>query len=519
AAPVNAGSTTVVVPGGNNAPTNSQNNSSNILITQQQATIGVAQAESVLHEALGKLLGRSDATQAFATELNTVVFKLQDVARIYSLHPVAKKEHAAAHYLAEVLPPALGIQHPLVGAAYNATKHYYVQLAKKRHDRVAASNALQTAGQYANLAIRSRVSSPDNDDDLDSLLTVMADDILKVLRASGLATDRKASEEIFSVCKQTVMDSPYRTSPTLLHRISIMEEIFKAQLKVMEHSEALSRLSTRLDESKKEMLRLVKSIKRHRNRVDLYGHQCLDAITQIRDEMVRACKGVSENFVLDKLDELKQLHVTLTKLPENGATGAEHGEEGGLLDVGSGGEWTTVLGGVTKNPLSQNAGTTEESDAQNHNVDASKAITNAKSSRVYTSPYAILGGAPNQVDEDQDEYSGSPGGKQTRSATKHGGSSSTRYSTRGRGGGGGTRPPLLTPAAVHYLETLSERPGTHGHAGLKRPETVDRLASLMPRLANSAVARNHNPVRSYSQQVQKASSASLAATVLATKNV
>lgn len=515
AAPVSAGTTTVLVPGNNTTVSSNNVNASNsVTITQQQATVGVAQAETVLQEALAKLLGRSDATQSFATELNTVVYKLQDIARIYSLHPVAKKEHAAAHYLTEVLPPALGIQHPLVGAAYNATKHYYVQLAKKRHDRVAASNALQTAGQFANLAIRSRVESPEYDDELDSLLTVMADDILKVLRASGSATDRKASEELFSVCKQTVMDSQYRTSSTLLHRIAIMEEIFKAQLKVMEHSESLSRLSTRLDDAKKDMLRLVKSIKRHRNRVDLYGHQCLDAITQIRDEMIRSCKGVSEAFVLDKLDELKQLHVTLTKLPEHGV-GGEHGEDGGLLDAGSGGgtEWTAVLGGVAKNPLAQGGG--EEGGDPSLNANKASMVNNTKASRMYTSPYAILGGAPSEVDEDQDEYSGSPGGtKQARSATKHSGATSTtRYSR-----GGGTRPPALSPAALHYLETISERPSTQGQAGMKRPETVDRLASLIPKLGNSAVAKNHNPVRSYAQQVQKASSASLAATIQASKS-
>jgi hypothetical protein len=513
--PVTTGTATVVVP------PSAAGGTPSVVITHQQATVGVAQAEAVLHEALGKLLGRSDTTVAFVSELNTVVYKLQDIARIYSLHPVAKKEHAAAHYLAEVLPPALGMAHPLVGAAYNATKHYYVQLAKKRHDRVAASNALHTAGQYANLAIRSRVSSPENEDELDSLLTVMADDILKVLRASGAAGDRKASEDLFSMCKQTVMDSSYRTSPTLLHRLAVMEEIFKAQLKVMEQSEALSRLSVRLDDAKKEMLRLVKSIKRHRNRVDLYGHQCLRSVTDIKDSMVASCKGVTESSILDKLESVRVLHATLTKIPDDHNGNLDDADEGGF-EGSVGGEWTAVLGSVTKNPLTDGNGNAKDEDNKEHGgakAEASRAsIANQKLSRVYTSPYAILGGAPNEVDDEQDDFAGQNANKQrganNTGSHKHHRGGSSRHTNRSSG----SRPPALTAAAQHYLEALTERPGTCGMAGTKQPETVDRLATLMPRLSQSAVARNHNPTRAYAQQVQKASSASLAAVMQAQKN-
>lgn len=502
-----------------------------------QAVNEVAEAEVVLQDALEKILERPDVQTSFSTELNTVVLKLQNIAQIYSQHPVAKKEHSAAHYLADVLPPVLGESHPLVGAVYNSVKHYYVQLAKRRTDRLAASTALQTAGKFACLALQSRVHAVDIEDEIDSLLTVMADDIVKVLRA-GNAADRKASEELFSQAKQIIAASAYRSTPIVLQRLHTMEEIFKAQLKVMEHSEALSKLTQRIDDAKTRMLQLSKSIKKHHNRVDLYGKQCLQGITDIRDEIKRAVKNISEYDIQRHYLSLCELHDVLTKTsPQeeedtDGQTNGENKDFGGVRLPGM----PPGLAEANKrraNELAEAGLASQESSSPN-----------PKLSRTYTSPYAILPGAPAVLEEDHGENNGAGvANRRTQSTGRVKARHSVRDSLRSR--------EALSSAAQYYLSSLVDHrvtspeppqalntpqkptaqqqlsgasspfksPGSDSQ-GLgpnvatpaqslklarsgKRPETVDALAKLMPRIALSMDSRNYNPIKSFQYAQRK----------------
>lgn len=494
----NFGSVLVVNPA---APA-SGNNTNNALsvVTQQQATVGVAEAEQVLHDILQKVL---PSPEKFASELSTVVSKLLTIAQIYSMHPVAKKEHAAAHYLSDVLPAALGEHHPLVATAYNATKHYYVQLAKKRADRIAAATALHTAGKFACLALASRVATPDIEDELDSLLTVMSDDILKVLRA-GTAADRKASEELFAQCRQILLDSSYRTNSVMQQRILSMEEIFKTQLKVMEQSEALSRLSKRIDDARTKMLQLSHSIKRHKNRVDLYGKQCLQGIKDTYADIVTVCSNVNESDILHKMQNLEDLFVELSK------SGPHSLEDGAVDEASEGSPWDALMTSVGKPTGSPKRDdgvprvTAEsqpgQSDGSADNADETSrgAVVNGKFSRVYVSPYTILGGAPSDLD---DAHSDAvvPGAAQAR-ATAASANRKVRPSHRES-----QKPASLTPAAQFYLQSLSPSDSSQSDAFAKRPQTVEHLAALMPKIAHSFGSRNYNPIRSYAEQKQAAS--------------
>jgi hypothetical protein len=278
----------------------------------------------------------------------------------------------------------------------------------------------------------------ESDEAVDSNLTVISEDIIKVLRSGGQA-ERQAASDIYNECAQVIANSKYAASQVVLSRLHTLEDISKVQTRVVEQSSAQSARMKEMVEAKHRMFELFKEIKRHTNRGDLYSQKLLREITGIRDEMKKVTKAYSTSADIQRMfQEIVELHDTLTK------SRAE-----------------------TPTPDSS-----EASDATSEGED--DLSPPAKVIRQYVSPYAVLG--PSPVDPDETAIAAQQQRRSTRRVPKkrmsHQGASSAK---------------ALSHAAVSYLESLSAN-----HE--KKKETIERLSKLLPQITATTERRRINPV-------------------------
>lgn len=435
----------------------------------------LAQAEAVLHRIFDKIFAAPDLHERHSHELASVVRSMQHIIEIYSQQPVAKREHQALHYLVEKLTTNLGETHHLVGAALGQIKSYYVTLATlRRDDSVASSTALQTAGQFAVQWLRCRVASEDAADDIESHLSVIRDDIIKVLRAGG-PQERQAATDIAASCQQIVQGSQYATNEQVQGAMRSIDDAFKTQLKVMEQSERTERVIQRIDNLQKEMVHCIANIKKHANGTDRYARGQVARMAELRDRALKLAEDAKDANVMARAQHLAQLHDDLLFIkPVPPQQPGSQGQPGGAASSST----PTTRG---QQQSERQLGNVGESNSAQCGV-AGGAASAVSKSRVYVSPYAFLGTGEKQDDvvllDPVDVISPA-----SRGATVGGGygrSRRNRDSTSGAIGGSGSGP---SPSAIAAFATLSEQSG-------RSKQTTEQLTRLFPRLAATAGKRN-----------------------------
>jgi hypothetical protein len=289
-------------------------------------------AEEVLRATAAKLLKRGPTVaDTYGNELNTVVALLQRVTAAYSELPTAKREHQGMHYLVDVLTPVLGRAHPLVGSALGQITRYYLKLSHlSREGSVAGSTALQTAGKYGCQWLEC-LASGDDATVVESLLTLLREEVVRVLRAGG-APDRAAALQIADDCREVVLAKlTLRKQPPIVTSLSLLDDVFKAQLKVVEETQQSAAFAAEIKQLRAAMVEASVNVSRHTDRANIYCRKQIQKIGDMRKRVTFILSKVRDTDVIAKAHEFIAKHDELLRVaPPPGTGAAEETEDAGL---------------------------------------------------------------------------------------------------------------------------------------------------------------------------------------------
>ena len=449
----------------------------------------LAFTEDTLRATLHKMLKKRDlvAPMIYRVEISRVVELLLKVIHSLGETAAAKREHGATHHLLDCLLPALGLGHRLVTLALQNITQYYLKVATSTRDAPAVTVARQTAKKYGILwlqsaaePLRASAMSPDatpppsfadaggpggaivtNGDAaaVEHVIShVLRDQLVKPLRLSPLSVDRQIANDTAAAIHATVERSAMRHHPIIAAALSQLDDVFRAQLKVVEETTQHAALMTKIDGLRRDLCSHVDCILQHHNRFDAYCDRLFGRIAVIKRFCGDAAATSKDPAVVNAALDVLQLHDELLRVPPQKSNPA------GCIDGKSA------------------APSTDQPPESESRAVAPTAGTGSRGGIPYVSPYAFLPSCK------ADAEAGDPAAGAAATAM---GLSSPQRLMRRRGGGDRRRPdagaasstvrkqPAWLPTADPLFPPLLS-------LGNDRPKsTGDALRQLFPQIALS----------------------------------
>ena len=447
------------------------------------------EAEAELRATLSKVLAHPQCTGAYLPELRALISSLHTVCTIYSKMPQAKREHEARHYLSEVLPPVLGGDHALLRGVYDSIRVYYISMAGQRKELAARLNAVRTAAEYSQLWMECAIGCPDAEDDIASHLSIFTEEIAKPLRNGG-ATERNVSWNFFVHLSAVVADSNlYAKSTKISSALASMEGVHKSQLKVVEQSERKALLIQEITQCSKDMHLAVRRVKRHKNRLDHFAAIQTKEVMDLGAKIKALVKGVRDETVLSRALNALEYHDEVLQV-RNQQVLRQRQEADAALQA------AMNLPPEQRDEALRAHRASEEKKGDDEEVleegsEKPDGLMGGLLTKGYRSPYACLLPPDEQASDNRAatwvhlrDFAGAPGVPITTGGGRQMDSQ-----------GGPQRAPQRRTSSLGGI------PGATAAANLSarmhlHEETASQAASLLPQVARSMAARNHNPIRS-----------------------